>query len=366
VTAVLPRVRRIVVLRANALGDYLLAEPALRALRACYPGAWITLLGAPWQRLFLTERPSPVDEVRVLPSVAGLAGQPPGAPPAEELPAVLDGIRRTRPDLAIQLHGGGATSNPLVNSLGARRTAGLRAPGAARLDREIPYRYYQPEIERYLEVVGLVGAEPVNHEPSLALTEADHREAEALLPTDRPSGAPLVALHPGVSDPRRRWPGGAFAQVARALHAAGARVVLTGAPVDSPLTAEIADSARVPVLDLTGRTGLGGLGAVYRRCAAVVGVDTGPLHLARAVDAATVTLFWCGNALNAGPAQRARHRAVLSWTMNCPECGAPCHSDLYPLRGLGTGCHHTPSYLTDIPAAEVITEALDLLGKPAL
>lgn len=358
----LPGVRRIVVLRANALGDYLVAEPALRALRERYPRAYITLVGSPWQPGFLDRRPGPVDDIWVLPRVDGLGGQP-QAPPAEELPELRRRLAAARPDLAVQLHGGGAVSNPLTLSFGARVSVGLRAPGAAALDRWVAYRYYQHEVARYLEVVSLVGAGPCardGHEPHLELTEADHAEADAVLPAH--DGAPLVALHPGVSDPRRRWPTASFAAVAEALHAAGARVLLTGAPADAELTADIAARSRSPVIDLTGRTGLGGLGAVYRRCAVVAGVDTGPLHLARAVGAGTVTVFWCGNAINAGPAGRSRHRVLLSWTLRCPECGAPCHTDIYPRRDLGAGCAHACSFVAEVPAEEMVEEIVELLA----
>lgn len=127
-------VRRITVLRCNALGDYLMATPALAALRARFPGAELTLLGARWHERFLAGRPGPVDRVRVLPRVEGLAGQPGDAPPAAELPGFLAAARAERPDLAVQLHGGGGASNPLVSALGARRTIGLRAPDAPALD----------------------------------------------------------------------------------------------------------------------------------------------------------------------------------------------------------------------------------------
>src|ERR687895_116274 len=94
-------VRRVAVLRCNALGDYLMATPALAALHA----------------RFLSGRPGPVDRVRVLPRVDGLAGQPRDAPDPAALPAFL---RAERYDLAVQLHGGGRASNPLVAALGAR------------------------------------------------------------------------------------------------------------------------------------------------------------------------------------------------------------------------------------------------------
>jgi len=358
VSAVIDDVRALVVLRANALGDYLVAEPALRALRHRYPRARIVLIGAPWQPAFLSQRPGPVDEVWVLPQVEGLTAQP-AAPPASELPAFRSRVAALRPDLAVQLHGGGAVSNPLTLSFGARVSVGLRAPGAVQLDRWIPYRYYQHEVARYLEVVGLVGAEPVGCEPRVALTDADHAEARTLLAGLE---GPLVALHPGVSDPRRRWPVENFVATAEAAHKAGASVLLTGAPSDAELTNRIAERASVPTVDLTGRTSLGGLGAVYQRCAVVAGVDTGPLHLARAVGAATVTVFWCGNAINAGPFGRRRHRVLLSWTLACPECGAPCHHDLYPRRDLGAGCAHTSSFVAEVPAEEMIDEVLDLLA----
>jgi ADP-heptose:LPS heptosyltransferase len=356
---IVPDVRHIVVLRANALGDYLLTEPALRALRLAYPTARITLLGAPWQPKLLLSRPGPVDDVWVLPEVAGLAGQPPGIPTSDQLPAFVEKVRSLGPDIALQLHGGGAASNPFTLSLGARLTAGLRAPGAAPLDRNVAYRYYQHEVDRYLEVVGLVGAEPAGLEPRLELTDADHAEAAKVLPR---CDGPLVALHPGVTDPRRRWPVRSFAAVADAVHDAGARVLLTGAPGDAPLTSAVAGAAGVPVTDLTGRTGLGGLGAVYRRCAVVAGVDTGPLHLARAVGAATVTVFWCGNAINAAPRGRARHRVPMGWTLSCPECGAPCHGDIYPARRIGPGCAHPRSFVADVHPSEVVDEVLDLLA----
>ena len=94
----------------------------------------------------------------------------------------------------------------------------------------------------------------------------------------------------------------------------------------------------------------------------VVANDSGPLHLARAVGTATVGLYWCGNAINAAPATRTRHRPLLSWTVHCPECGADCSTAGHPHRP-GDGCTHRPSFLDQIPVAEAWEEASDLLAS---
>jgi ADP-heptose:LPS heptosyltransferase len=255
------QVARIAVLRCNALGDYFMATPALAALRRRFPHAEITLLAGRWHAEFLSGRPGPIDRVLVVPHVAGLQGQPAGAPSQHALPRFLADARDYRYDLAVQLHGGGAASNPLVGALGARRSIGLQADGAADLDTTVPYRYYQSEVFRFLEVVALVGAHGAPEYPELAASGRERATAAALLPP----GGPYVALHAGAGDPRRRWAPQRFAAVADALTTAGARPLLVGSHADVPVSTAVRHHARTPPLDLTGRTDLGTLAAVLAR-----------------------------------------------------------------------------------------------------
>jgi ADP-heptose:LPS heptosyltransferase len=351
-------IRRIAVLRCNALGDYLMATPALTALRDTFPHAEITLLAGAWHAEFLSGRPGPVDRTLVVPRLPGLAGQPSGAPPEHTLPRFLADARSHRYDLAVQVHGGGAASNPLVRSLGARWSIGLRADDAVPLDATVPYRYYQSEVCRYLEVVALVGAHAPLEYPELAVTAREHAAAADLLPGD----GPWVALHAGAGDPRRRWAPERFAAVADALANAGVRPVLVGSNSELPVSAAVRGHTVTPPHDLTGRTDLGTLAAVLHRCAVVVANDSGPLHLARAVGTATLGLYWCGNAINAAASVRTRHRPLLSWTVHCPICGTDTSTAGFPHRP-GDGCHHRPSFLAQIPVVEVLDEAFDLIGR---
>jgi ADP-heptose:LPS heptosyltransferase len=344
-----PDVEKIAVLRANSLGDFIFTLPALTALRWAYPESEIVLLGAPWHAEFWDRRPGPVDRVLVIPALPGLR-RPVDNDPGPTREEFFERARAERFDLAIQLHGGGANANPFVRALGARLTAGLRAEDAPPLDRWVRYLHYQPEVFRYLEVVSLVGAEAVDWRPFLIPTRRDVAEALSMAGV----AEKRVALHPGATDPRRRWPVERFAAVGDALAEAGAEVVVTGSAEEKELTQSVVRHMKADAMDLAGRLSLGGLAGLYAGCGVVVSNDTGPLHLAVAVGTATVGIFWVGNLINGAPMERTRHRPLPSWTVTCPECGQDATRT--------PRCPHDPPFVTDVPAAEAIQASLELLN----
>lgn len=352
--------RRIAVLRANALGDLLFAWPALEALRRAAPSAEIVLLGKRLHAEIMAGRPAPVDRVEVLPAVPGVSAEPGAATDPRAEAAFVARMREEGFDLALQLHGGGRYSNPFVRGLGAGLTAGLRAPDAEPLDLNLPYVYYQPEVPRYLEVLGLLGIRPHRLEARFPVVQRDRAELERF-----DLAGPLVAVHPGASDARRRWSPERFARVIDRLAGFGVKVVLTGAGADADQVKRVLATARSSPIDTCDRLGIGGLAALYEQCDVVISNDTGPLHLAAAVGTRTVGLYWCGNLLNGGPATRRLHRPQVSWTLHCPICGADCTRDLYPSRQGGPPCGHEVSFVDDISVPEVVGAACDLLGEAA-
>ncbi|MEV1328246.1 glycosyltransferase family 9 protein [Micromonospora costi] len=352
-----PEVERIAVLRANALGDFIFVLPALDALRAAYPEAEIVLLGAPWHAKLWRDRPGPVDRVLVVPPADGIRHPEPDEP-AASLDDFLAAARKERFDLALQVHGGGANSNPLISALGARVTAGLRTESAPPLDRWIRYVYYQHEVIRYLEVAALVGAPATTILPALAVIDADRAEAAEVLGVAR---GPRVALHPGATDTRRRWPAERFAEVARELVGDGCEVLVTGTPAERELVDRVVEAAGVPLRPQVGTLSLGGLAGCYADCALVISNDTGPLHLAAAVGTSTVGIFWVGNFINTASPLRGRHRPISSWTVHCPVCGVDCTPGIYPHRPGDGECPHRDSFVTDVPVAEVLEAARELL-----
>lgn len=343
-------VRKIAVVRANGLGDYIFAIPALHALRARFPQAEIVLLGQRWHAALLTGRPGPIDRVEVIPACRGVGAGEDGVDDVPALERFFAAMAAERFDLAIQLHGGGRYSNPFTRRLRARYTIGSKSPEAEPLDAWIPYFYFQPEVLRYLEIVSLVGAGPVTVEPDFTVTRADHAEVDSLaLPDDRP----WIVIHPGATDGRRLWPAAQFAAVADHLADAGAIVIVSGGRSEAAIVDAVVGAMRREAVALCERLSLGGLAALLARAHVVLSNDSGPLHLAGAVGARTVGLYWCINFANGGPVTRQRHHPVISWRVHCPECGR---------NTLHDNCTHRASFIADIPPAEVQRAAVAQLA----
>ncbi|HEY1158347.1 MAG TPA: glycosyltransferase family 9 protein, partial [Arthrobacter sp.] len=267
-------VSSIVVLRGGGLGDLIFAIPAMAALKAAYPGTSLTLLGTPIHQALLDAVTGPVDEVRVLPFAEGVR---PGEENAEELDRFFAEMRGRNFDLAVQLHGGGRYSNPFLLRLGARHTVGTRTSDAASLERTIPYLYYQHEPLRALEVAGFAGAYPVDLEARLAPAGR-----AALQEGQDDDGRPLVVIHPGATDTRRRWPAERFAELAAACAGDGCRVVIVGDGSEQELAERISGLASsAAVSSVAGALDMAGLVALLARADAVVANDSGPRHLAQ-------------------------------------------------------------------------------------
>jgi len=333
-------VREIGVLVASGIGDFVATVPALHALRAAYPHARLVVLGDVWHPDFLTGRPGPWDEAVPVPRNTGIArlDRDPGGRLREFLEA-----QRGRYDLVVQLHGGGADSNAVVQSLGAPHTVGAWTPGAVELDRCVRYVPGRPEVLRCLEVAELAGARPASGTqglvPSLVVTDDDLAQAHDAWPDT----GPFVLVHPGARDARRCWPVGRFAEVGVRLNQTlGIRMLVVGAETDRALASQLRSRLGPAGADLTGRLPLGGFLGLARRCTLFLGNDSGPRHLAVAAGAPTVGLFLTSNVRTFGPLVGARDRVVESRTVCCPTCGRP------------EACDHVISWVEDVSVDEVV------------
>ncbi len=318
----LPPPARVAVFRAlPGLGDVLCAVPALRAVRAAYPEARVTLIGVEATRPLALRFGRYVDEFLPFPGYPGL---PEGVPDdAGAIVAFFAAARARRFDLAFQMHGSGGVTNPVVAQLGAKVAVGYHAPDAPLppgFAVALPYPEDAPEVWRNLRLVAAAlgvqtGQAGQADDPAFAfpVMPDDRRALAALLaPAEALALAPgdYAIVHPGASVGARRWPADRFAQVADALAARGLRVVLTGTAAESAITRAVAAAMTHPALDLAGRTDLGPLAALLADARLVLCNDTGVSHLAAALRVSSVVLFTASDPARWAPLDRARHRVL--------------------------------------------------------
>jgi heptosyltransferase I len=138
-------------------------------------------------------------------------------------------------------------------------------------------------------------------------------QAIAYAQRELPDGERLLTISPCSSQRFRNyrdWPVARFVAVADYASARGFRVVLTGgrSPRERQFAEAIATGCRRPVIDLVGRTSLKELAAVIARSQALVGPDSGPVHLASAFDVPAIGLYATSNPRRTGP---YRHREYV-------------------------------------------------------
>lgn len=353
--------KKIVVLRASGLGDFIFSLPALQALRNKFPEHEIVYLGRKIHKDLLQGRPGPVDRVVVVPPFPGVGRKEDFIPDSLEVESFFRKMREEQFDIAIQMHGGGRNSNPFLLKLDAGYNIGLSTNDAMPLDISIPYFTYFSETLRCLEVVSFLEAYTTELDPVLEVTDADRNEILNKFPGIRNDR--VAVINPGAMDRRRRWPAENFAQVADYLVSQGMRVYINAfGSGESDLADAIISLSNAPdgiccCHDLT-VTGLVGL---LSTAELMVSNDSGPLHLAYALKVPSVGIFLACNMITATPMTTRFIRPLISWTMRCPRCG----TKVQELDIKNTHCTHDVSFVRDISVEEVRSAIRDLRGQKA-
>jgi len=273
----------VLAIRLRALGDVVLATPALRALKRGHPGAALDVVTdaryAP-----LLEPLHEVDRVWPLPrSTAGAL-------------ALIGSLRRRRYAVAVDFFGN-PRSALLARTAGARLTAGFDLRGRryaydVRVPRDAPGDGGRREhaSAALLRLARAVGGVPDGEPPRLTLGADARAAADTLLArvgiADPSRTLGLVAAG---TWPTKTWPVSHAATLARRLMAAGHAVLLVAGPGDEAVSAAMTALARglvvLPACDVST------LAAVIERLRAVVGTDSGPRHIAAALGVPTFAWF---------------------------------------------------------------------------
>jgi lipopolysaccharide heptosyltransferase I len=307
--------QRILLIKPSALGDIVHTLPVLNLLRRRWPTARISwLIGSAFAGL-VRGHPQ-LDEVITFDRNRFAHGwYNPRA--AIELVRFLKDLRQQNFDLVIDLQG-------LLRS--GMLTSITRAPVRNGFSnaRELAHLFYthhvpvdtmeQHAIERYLNVAESLGCGRGPVEFHFHADEQDRARVNELLHgLDR-----FAVLLPGTNWLTKRWPVENFAALVRPLSERfGLSTVIAGGP-DVTAIAEQITSADGTIVNLVGKTSLRELVVLLERASLVIANDSGPMHIASALNKPLVTMFGPTNPIRTGPYQRMD--SVVRVDIPCSPC----------------------------------------------
>lgn len=293
---------RVLLIRLRLIGDVVLSTPLIRALRRTFPDASLSYLVERDAAAVVSGNPH-LDDVIVVERTRGLARI------ADDL-RLARRLRRKRFDVVIDMHGG-PRSSWLTLATGAPQRIGYDIAGRHWMytrtvprARELRPRHSVVNQWDLLNAIdGWPGGAPDPARDAVEMpldTAADRRVAERLQRAGVEPGHELIVVHVSASNPFRRWPEPAFAEVVSSLvrESRGRRIVLSSGPSDRPAADRIAASARdrLPaearsqVLDF-GEFDIAELRALVARSRLFIGGDTGPLHVAATTATPIVAIY---------------------------------------------------------------------------
>ena len=298
--------RSILVVRLGAMGDVIHTIPAVSALRDSFPDTcigwvieqrWAELLcakDAPRSGRRSSARPL-VDFVHAVDTKTWRKSLL-SSETRHQIAAARREVREQSYEIAIDFQGA-LKSAVIARLVRANTVFGMKRP------REWPSQMFYTKpvatngthvIEQYQSLVGAVAATPLAN--CAALFPQDDRE-EPTVGTLISPNQQFVLINPGAGWPAKQWPAERYGEVAKALSRDGLTPLINFGPGEEKLAAIVEETSHGTARKVS--CSVGELIALTRRARLFIGGDTGPMHLASALQIPVLAIF--------GPTDPARN-----------------------------------------------------------
>jgi len=365
---------KILLIKLSAVGDVVHTIPVLNKLRRRYPGAQLDWLVTPAIAELLQHHPAITSIIQF---EREAWSKPWRLAPFTSYARLATELRRAAYDLVIDMHGQFRTA-ALTLATGAPARIGFDRPRARVWDaspRKFPeqarkhawqgaregswlaYTHHIPvptldlhAVDRYLNVGSILGLDQEPADFSFPIPQSASSRVDSLLRQYGTDRAHLAIIAPSTIWETKHWGSDKFAKVAAHFMAKGFAVVLIGSQRERAVCEEVAALAPGAV-DFAGMTSLTELAALILRSAICITNDSGPMHLAVALDRPVISIFGPTDSIWIGPYRRPN--AVLHADLQC----SPCYLRRLKHCTHGHACMHSVSPLAVIERAESVLHA---------
>ncbi len=302
--------QRILLIKPSAIGDVVHTLPILKLVRKRYPAAHVAWLVTPACSGLLENHPL-LDEVILFDRRRfGKGWRNPRS--LFGLTSFTVELRRRKFDLVLDLQG-------LFRSGWLARQTGAPIRVGFSNAREFATIFYthrvdvgdseQHATDRYLKLAASIGCESGPVEYVFNTTDTDRARVVEKIGHERP----YAVLLPGTNWRTKRWPIERFAALAWALKdRMGFESVVAGGGND------VALGEKIGGINLAGKTNLPELVALLEGASLVVANDSGPMHIAAALNRPLVAVYGPTNPMRTGP--YGKMDSVVRLDLPCSPC----------------------------------------------
>ena len=285
--------KNILIIKPSALGDIVLALPALTAIKKSFQQARISWLIRPEYVELLRGHPD-LDEIILFDRrLLGKSWYSPNA--FRELLGLLRRLRRGRFDLVFDFQGLFRTGF-LGWVTGCKRRFGIAQA------REFAHLFYTDKIEQdsscihlvdyYLKIAAAAGAQQGMPEFKLPEDKAADEAVRKLLTGHKVNIDNYVVFVPGAARQEKRWPIERFTELADKISSKfRSSIIATGSQGEREYIDILCAGAETAVANIAGQTSVRELTALLEKASLVVSNDTGPGHIAAALGVPIVMIF---------------------------------------------------------------------------
>lgn len=281
--------KNILIVRTDRIGDVVLTTPAIKAVRNNFPDAKITVLLSP-VTLDLLQGVDFVDDFIVDDRQGVNSGNKGFLKLAQQL-------RSQNFDLAINYHTKKRT-NLLCFMAGIPYRLGYKNDKFGFLlshpiedNRHLGETH---EAQYCLDLLGDIGIESNDLTLEIRVRPESERWIDNFLELNSIKvGSPMVVIHPAASDPAKQWPKEHFVELINriAQRSDNIQFLVIGTRENRELSEFIVREVRAKALEMAGLISLSQLVSLLKRVDLMVSNDSGPVHVAAAVNTPVVSIF---------------------------------------------------------------------------
>lgn len=318
------KVKKILIIRLDHIGDCILTTPAIRYLRKKTPQSHISILVNPISAEIIKNDPD-INEIIIFDAFWFKRPKVNTIGAIKDTYKLIKKLREEKFDLAVDFRGDIRNIFLVFLSAVKFRIGYEIGGGGFLLSKKVKYFKNIHEVEKNINIVKSLFPDDlseVNLEPVLYVTKEDEYPVDKILKKNQIKNDDfLIGIHPGAGTKAKLWDEKKWAEVAdRIIELYNAKVIITGNCEEKDMLQRISEHMKakpVIVSDLT----LGELSALIKQYRLLISVDSAPIHIAYSLKVPVVAIMSATNkASEWGPRPTQTKNIVIQKDVPCKCC----------------------------------------------